>query len=130
MNPPTEIVQVPPLHLHFDQSETFRVAQGSVGLTLGWEAKDQLFTKNDGAYCIKPWTPHSFWPDVSCKEDTIVYIWAHSKKGSEEMDETFFEHLLRYISDAYENNTALDPFQNFLIMYVGLSVRAVLSVRW
>lgn len=50
--------QSPPLHLHFDQSETFYVAAGKVGTTDGWGAEDRVWTRNDDPFEIKPWVPH------------------------------------------------------------------------
>lgn len=50
--------QSPPLHLHFDQSETFYVAAGKMGTTYGWEAQDRVWTSKDDPFEIVPWAPH------------------------------------------------------------------------
>ncbi|ORY18848.1 hypothetical protein BCR34DRAFT_596063 [Clohesyomyces aquaticus] len=49
--------QSPPLHLHFDQSETFLVVSGSVGTTETWAAKDEVWTAENTPHEIKPWVP-------------------------------------------------------------------------
>lgn len=50
--------QSPPLHLHFDQSESFYVRQGKVGTTSGWDAHDEAWTQERGVHEIVPWEPH------------------------------------------------------------------------
>jgi mannose-6-phosphate isomerase-like protein (cupin superfamily) len=42
--------QSPPLHLHFDQSESFLVVQGAVGLSIGWngEYREEVVRASEG----------------------------------------------------------------------------------
>jgi hypothetical protein len=64
--------QTPPLHLHFDQSESFLVEKGKVGTTMGYDVKQRGWTKEDGVQEIKPWLPHTFWPHPEAEEDTTI----------------------------------------------------------
>lgn len=59
--------QSPPLHLHFDQCETFYVQKGTLGSTSGWDAKDELWTKEmkgleGGVHVFEAWEPHTYVP--------------------------------------------------------------------
>ncbi|KAL3481325.1 hypothetical protein BJX99DRAFT_243668 [Aspergillus californicus] len=75
--------QAPPLHIHFEQSESVIVEAGMVGLTTTYDAIDTVLTTTgsypqsiprpglspplpsrsaDGVTEIRPWTPHNFWP--------------------------------------------------------------------
>lgn len=102
--------QSPPLHLHFAQSETFLVAQGTVGTTTGYNVQDRAWTRADPPHEIPPWTPHRFWPHPRAHEDTVLYLWAHPE-ADEAMDRLFFENVLRYVSDASEGKGSLDMVQ-------------------
>lgn len=107
--------QAPPLHLHFDQSETFQIISGQVGTTTGWQIEDRIWTASDGAQEIKPWVPHRFWPVPECDQDTVLLLWAHPSAVAEPMDRLFFENLLRYTSDVYEGKVSMDPLQLMLL---------------
>ncbi|CAG5158154.1 uncharacterized protein ALTATR162_LOCUS5011 [Alternaria atra] len=107
--------QSPPLHLHFDQSETFYVAKGKVGTTLGWAAQDQAWTSEDGAFEIEPWVPHRFWPHPEAQEDSVLYVWAHPTGTPDPMDRLFFENLLLYMSDVEEKKVSLSLIQIMLM---------------
>ncbi|KAL1601077.1 hypothetical protein SLS59_005746 [Nothophoma quercina] len=102
--------QAPPLHLHFQQSETFLVTKGTVGTTTSYELTDRAWSKGMEPFEIKPWTPHKFWPHPEAQEDTVLYLWAHPDVD-EKMDRLFFENLLMYVSDASEGKGRLDLVQ-------------------
>ncbi|KAF2741169.1 hypothetical protein EJ04DRAFT_548110 [Polyplosphaeria fusca] len=102
--------QSPPLHLHFDQSETFLVTQGLLGTTTTYDAVDNSWTSENTPYEFPPWMPHRFWPHPEAKEDTVMYVWAHPDGVEEPMDWLFFSNLLRYISDVAEKKRVMDPF--------------------
>ncbi|KAK7900711.1 hypothetical protein LTR67_002995 [Exophiala xenobiotica] len=101
--------QSPPLHIHFQQSETFHVVCGSIGTTTTYSAIDTIHTPPDtttttGAakpHEIAPWVPHSFWPDPNASQDTTILVWAHPNPDDmdEKMDRLFFQNLLMYVSD-------------------------------
>ncbi|KAL2826272.1 hypothetical protein BDW59DRAFT_145334 [Aspergillus cavernicola] len=75
--------QAPPIHIHFEQSESVIVEAGVVGTTTTYDAIDTIHTtaanhaqtvprqglsppvpsrNADGVTEIPPWTPHNFWP--------------------------------------------------------------------
>jgi hypothetical protein len=49
--------QSPPLHLHFDQAESFVVATGEICTTTGYEVKVETWRAGDGVQCVEPWVP-------------------------------------------------------------------------
>ncbi|KFY49255.1 hypothetical protein V495_00636 [Pseudogymnoascus sp. VKM F-4514 (FW-929)] len=110
--------QAPPLHLHFNQSETFQVLQGQVATVEGWSVATTVYTREDGPHEIKPWVPHSFNPVPDSPEDTVVLVWAHPDDVDEMMDRVFFTNLLMYVSDVHEKKVSLNPFQIMLTQHV------------
>ncbi|KAL4862390.1 hypothetical protein BDV12DRAFT_207290 [Aspergillus spectabilis] len=75
--------QVPPMHVHFMQSESFIVEAGAIGTTTTYDLIDMIHTgtanypqktprpglspplpcrSGEGVTVIPPWTPHQFWP--------------------------------------------------------------------
>ncbi|KAF2810503.1 uncharacterized protein BDZ99DRAFT_463077 [Mytilinidion resinicola] len=110
--------QSPPLHLHFDQSESFRVLSGAVGTTSTWGAVDRVWTAEDGEQEVKPWVPHTFWPAPTASEDTVILVWAHPTNVPEPMDWLFFQNLLMLVSDIAEKKIAMNPLPVMLIQHV------------
>ena len=113
--PLTAPPQSPPLHIHFDQSETFQVLSGKVGTTQTYDAVDRIWTAADAPQEVTPWTPHNFWPCADAEEDTTILVWAHPENVPEPMDWLFFQNLLWLISDISEGKRRLDPFQIMLL---------------
>jgi hypothetical protein len=114
--PPCDILlrqwfQVPPLHLHFEQSETSQVLAGRVGTTNGYSLTDTIWTPADPPHEIPPWQPHSFWPVTDNTEDSVILVWAHPSGTPDAMDRLFFTNLLRYISDVHERKLSMDVLQ-------------------
>ncbi|KAK4938608.1 hypothetical protein LTR10_020959 [Elasticomyces elasticus] len=115
--------QSPPLHLHFQQAETFAVLQGSVGITSTWSATDTFHTpKNTGEskpHVIETWVPHAFFPDPNATEDTVIIAWAHpDDKEDNMMDRLFFQTLLSYVSDCSEGKEKMSILQVMLTQHV------------
>ncbi|KAK5456385.1 hypothetical protein LTR20_009326 [Exophiala xenobiotica] len=116
--------QSPPLHIHFQQSETFSVVRGSIGTTTTYSAIDTIHTHPDttttGAatkpHEIAPWVPHSFWPDPNASQDTTILVRAHPNPDDmdEKMDRLFFQNLLMYVSDVAEGKEKLSVLQVML----------------
>jgi hypothetical protein len=102
--------QAPPLHLHFDQSETFLVTKGIIGTTTGWDVQDRAWTRENTPFEIEPWVPHKFWPHPDSEEDAVIYVWAHPDV-EEKMDRLFFANLLMFVSDASEGKAKMDLVQ-------------------
>ncbi|OCK73577.1 hypothetical protein K432DRAFT_438272 [Lepidopterella palustris CBS 459.81] len=129
--------QSPPLHLHFDQSESFQVLSGKVGTTSTYDAVDQIWTAEDPPHQITPWTPHNFWPCPESTEDTTILVWAHPENVPDPMDWLFFQNLLMLISDISEKKANMDPFQIMLLQHVSATalvwfptVRFLGPLRW
>jgi len=124
-NPETNLgkkyAQSPPLHLHFEQAESFVVLEGRIGTTTGWQCRDQVWTAKDGTQTIHPLTVHSFWPVTldehpdtagEAKVDCRMLVWAHPRLEESvyppSMDHLFFQSLLGFASDVHEGKEKLD----------------------
>ncbi|KAH6618634.1 hypothetical protein C7974DRAFT_400527 [Boeremia exigua] len=121
--------QAPPLHLHFSQSETFLVTQGTVGTTTGYELTDTVWAAGMQPQEIVPWVPHRFWPDPDASEDSTVYVWAHPD-ADEWMDRLFFENLLKYVSDASEGKVKIDMVQMLVTQHASATALVVFPTAW
>jgi hypothetical protein len=116
--------QVPPLHLHFMQVETFTVLSGRIGTSSTPEGgtvgalKDEIHTPESTSatpHSLAPWTPHTFWPVADVGEDSTMIMWATPDgRFPPMMDAPFFMMLLRYLSDVSENKAKLDIVQLLL----------------
>lgn len=114
--------QVPPLHLHFAQTESFFVLQGKVGTTTTYDMVDNVWTRENTRtpISVEPWVPHTFWPVVDEKEEeeeeAILCVWAHPTSSSPSqdflfpplLDHLFFASVLGHVSDAHEGKEKLD----------------------
>lgn len=103
--------QSPPLHLHFDQSESFMCLRGKIGTTEGYTTTDRVVTPADGLHELAPWQPHTFWPVADAEEDSTLVIWAHPQDVPDPMDWVFFHNMLGYLSDADAKKVTLNPLQ-------------------
>ncbi|KAF1851690.1 uncharacterized protein K460DRAFT_39443 [Cucurbitaria berberidis CBS 394.84] len=122
--------QSPPLHLHFDQFESFYVGAGKVGTTDGWAAEDRVWTREDAPLDIKPWEPHRFWPCPDAEEDSVLYLWAHPTGTPEPMDRMFFDNLLRYLSDVTEKKASLSLLQVMVMQHATASALVMFPTAW
>lgn len=100
--------QSPPLHLHFDQVESFEVIKGSICTTQGYECRDLVHKPEDGEVVLNAYVPHTFWPDPNCDEDAVLLLWTWPKDTGYDMDVVFFRCLLMYLSDVYEGKRSLN----------------------
>jgi hypothetical protein len=108
---------VPPIHLHFDQEETFEVISGSWGLTAGYDRKDIILTKGE-TFTIKTWVPHFPWPVADETEETVLLMYAQPSSTPNPTDHLFFSNLFRYVSDIFEKKASMDIFQFVVMQYV------------
>lgn len=121
-------MQSPPLHLHFQQSESFAVLSGQIGTVSSYSATDTIHTPvTTGVshpYEIRPWVPHTFFPSPDATEDTVILAWAHPGDNGrdDQMDRLFFQSLLMYVSDVAEGKEKLSLLQIMLIQYVPVCV--------
>lgn len=104
----------PPMHLHFDQTETFQILQGRFGITLGWDAEEHILTPEDGPFDVPPWAPHFPWP-LGGNEDVIGLMWAHPKKSEDALDGMFFEQLFRSSDESRRQGKPVDMLQMIVL---------------
>ncbi|KAK5119002.1 hypothetical protein LTR62_000213 [Meristemomyces frigidus] len=121
----------PPLHLHFEQSESFVVLSGRIGHTEGYDLIDHIFTPKDGVNEIRPWLPHNFWPDPTCTDtDTVVVVWAHPEATPSPIHINFFESLFTLLSAKYEAGKTPDFLQLCLSQHEVASTGVILPRVW
>lgn len=101
----------PPLHLHFDQTETFKVVQGAYGVTTGYDLKETILTSDSPPFDVLPMMPHRPW-SVSGRtgrgEDTVMLLVIHPKPTQQPLESVFFTTLFKHLSDAYEQKKSPD----------------------
>jgi len=128
--------QAPPLHLHFQQSETLTVLSGKVGLTLYWEAKDTFHTAEttgvDTPFEITPWMPHAFFPCGDAEEDTVILVWAHPSDNDmdDQMDHLFFQSLFGYVSDVHDKKEKMSILQIMLMQHRTATALVMFPRAW
>ncbi|KAH7122371.1 hypothetical protein B0J11DRAFT_336946 [Dendryphion nanum] len=122
--------QSPPLHLHFDQSETFLVASGRIGTTTSYSTIDRIWTPENAPHEIPPWEPHNFWPVPDSEEDCVIYVWAHPESVAEPMDWLFFRNLLWLVSDMTEGKRKMDPLQIMLLQHISATALVWFPGAW
>lgn len=124
-------MQVPPIHLHFAQSETFKVLRGSLGVSLGYEGIDRILGPRDGPFDISPMMPHVPYPVVrdGDEEDIVALMWAHPSEVVNPMDDLFFEHLFLYLSHCHEKGRMPDLLQ-LMLMQHKTDTALVMCPRW
>jgi hypothetical protein len=125
--------QVPPLHLHFDQVETFKVLQGAYGFTTGYDLQDTILTPSSPPFHVPPMLPHYPWPvpgQTGQGEDTVVLLAVHPKATAQPLGDEFFLELFTHISDAYEQKKS----PNLLLLMSGqhetASTNVILPGLW
>ncbi|KAI5362528.1 putative rmlC-like cupin domain superfamily, rmlC-like jelly roll protein [Septoria linicola] len=121
---------VPPLHLHFKQSETFKVIQGQMAAVVGYDEKEVIISSEDEKpYEIRPYTPHTpycYGGDV----DTIVLIRAHPAKDEDLLGALFFEHLFRHLDEAHRARKAPDVVQVMVMQHATDSALVMFPSAW
>ncbi|KIW65281.1 hypothetical protein, variant [Phialophora macrospora] len=128
--------QSPPLHLHFQQAETFVVLSGQVGTTTTFSTIDAIYTPEttpaSNPCHIVPWVPHRFWPSPAATEDTTILLWAHPNPEhmDDKMDRLFFQTLLLYLSDVSEGKERLDLLQVMIIQHFSATALIMFPKLW
>ncbi|KXT09565.1 hypothetical protein AC579_721 [Pseudocercospora musae] len=121
----------PPLHIHFDQSESFKVLSGKFGLTKGYEQKDFILTPESAAYEIPPMQPRYPWVVADTNgEDSVVLAWAHPTSVPKAMDDEFFETIFLHVSQALEQGRVPNSLQLMLSQHETNSCGVVLPSAW
>ncbi|EXJ56785.1 hypothetical protein A1O7_07129 [Cladophialophora yegresii CBS 114405] len=134
--PLTACSQSPPLHLHFQQAESFIVLSGEVGTTTTYSLIDTIHTPQNtppsNPYHIAPWMPHRFWPSPAATEDTVMLVWAHpNPEGlADKMDRLFFQTLLMYVSDVREGKAALSLWQVMVVQHFSATALIMFPGLW
>nr|POF00960.1 hypothetical protein CFP56_20908 [Quercus suber] len=117
--------QVPPLHLHFSQTETFQILKGKFGVEAGWDRRNHILTPESGPFDIPPWVPHMPYP-VPGHDDTVVLLWAHPQIKDDALDAIFFERLFLLLDKRYRQGTQPDALQMLLWSHETASVGVML----
>lgn len=101
--------QIPPLHLHFNQIETFKILSGRLGCRVGWEQEEVILTKESEALDLGIMVPHQPFPVVCEEEDTVAILAVHPRAAEEEeMGEEFFEGLFGYFDRCWRTGERVD----------------------
>jgi hypothetical protein len=125
--------QVPPLHLHFDQTESFKVLQGAFGFTVGYDRKDIILTPESGTLHVPPMMPHYPWPvpgQTGRGEDTIMLVIVHPKAVQDELGAAFFIELFAHLDDAYEKKEMPDILLLMHAQHQTASSNVILPSLW
>ncbi|CAK1365067.1 hypothetical protein CB0940_08689 [Cercospora beticola] len=127
---------VPPLHLHFKQTETFNVIQGEMAIVTGWDEKETILRPDNTPKDVEPMLPHTpycYGGDV----DTIVLIRAHPAAENDPLGAVFFEHLFRLLDEAHRAKKAPDGIQVMVMQHATDSALVMFpshewlgSLRW
>ncbi|KAL7931837.1 hypothetical protein V8C35DRAFT_329204 [Trichoderma chlorosporum] len=105
----------PPLHIHWKQSEYFKVEQGIIGIYK--DGQEIRATKDDGVIEVPAGTRHKFWSHPSNKEDLVFKVWAEPQGLDNSFDEKFIRNLIGYQRDCKMANMTPSVFQILLICY-------------
>ncbi|KAJ9615584.1 hypothetical protein H2200_001659 [Cladophialophora chaetospira] len=130
------ILQSPPLHLHFQQAESFIVLSGEIGTTTTYSRIDTIHTPENTPpsrpHNIPPWGPHRFWPSPNATEDTTIMVWAHPNPTDMEdkMDRLFFQCLLFYVSDISEKKAPLSLLQVMIMQHFSATALIMFPNLW
>ncbi|PTB63073.1 hypothetical protein BBK36DRAFT_1182743 [Trichoderma citrinoviride] len=105
----------PPLHIHWKQSEYFKVEKGIIGIHK--DGKEIRATKDDGVIEVPAGTRHKFWSHPSNQEDLVFKVWAEPQGLDNSFDERFIRNLIGYQRDCQIAKLAPSVFQLMLICY-------------
>ncbi|KAH8645504.1 hypothetical protein BX600DRAFT_534511 [Xylariales sp. PMI_506] len=133
--------QSPPLHLHFNQAESFAVLSGRFGTTANHReggglgaVVDEIHDKAStisSPHTFEPWTPHKFWPIPDVDEDTSMLLWATPEgKFPPMMDDAFFVTLLSLLSDVSAGKVPLDLGLILLNQHESESTAVIFPGAW
>ncbi|CAK4031705.1 Hypothetical predicted protein [Lecanosticta acicola] len=133
--------QAPPLHLHFDQIETFKILQGVLAVTYGYEQQEVILTPENTPFSIEKMVPHAPYPHPQLSgangEDVIAILRAHPSAVPNPLDIIWFEHLFKHLDGCHREKKMPDLFQVLLSQHEGASAPVMLpgvhflgSLRW
>lgn len=98
---------MPPLHIHFDQIETFKVLQGQMAVAVGYDQRDIILTPDNTPFDVPPMVPHVPYPCASKGKDTVFIVRAHPGGVGEPLDDSFFEDLFKHLDDCWNDGNKL-----------------------
>ncbi|KAK5637399.1 hypothetical protein RRF57_013111 [Xylaria bambusicola] len=105
----------PPLHIHWLQTEYFKVEKGVIGIHKN--GKEIAATKDDGILEIPAGTRHRFWAHSSTTEDLVFKVWAEPQDIDHSFDENFLRNFTGYQRDCQMQGIKPSPFQLILLSY-------------
>nr|A0A1J0HSL4.1 RecName: Full=Oxidoreductase iacF; AltName: Full=Iso-A82775C biosynthesis cluster protein F [Pestalotiopsis fici W106-1]APC57598.1 putative cupin [Pestalotiopsis fici] len=119
----------PPLHLHLQQDEYFKVEQGVLGAVK--DGVEVAITKNDPVLHIPRGTRHRFWPHPSSTEDLVFTAWADPCKDHDHiLDLNFLRNLAGYLADCDSEGLQPSPFQLILFFHEASSILCPPFLNW
>lgn len=105
-----DTAQAPPLHIHFDQTETFKVLQGQMAVAIGYDQREVVLRPDNTPFDVPPMLPHSPYPHMDASkisEDTVVIVRAHPGGVGEPLDDAFFEDLFKHLDECWNDGNKM-----------------------
>ncbi|RYP12908.1 hypothetical protein DL765_007124 [Monosporascus sp. GIB2] len=119
----------PPLHIHLQQDEYFKVEQGVLGAVK--DGVEYAITKNDGILFIPAGTRHRFWSHKSATESLVFSAWADPCKDRDHiLDLNFLRNIVGYLADCDKAGLKPSPFQLILFFDNASSLLCPPFLNW
>ncbi|KAI1497645.1 hypothetical protein F5X99DRAFT_358248 [Biscogniauxia marginata] len=119
----------PPLHIHLQQDEYFKVEQGVLGAVK--DGVEYAITKNDGIFFIPAGTRHRFWCHKSATESLVFSAWADPCKDRDHiLDLNLLRNLVGYLADCDRAGLEPSPFQLILFFDDASSLLCPPFLNW
>ncbi|PHH80588.1 hypothetical protein CDD80_847 [Ophiocordyceps camponoti-rufipedis] len=110
----------PPLHVHWLQTEFFKVERGVIGIHKN--GQELRATRDDGIVEIPAGTRHRFWAHASSQEDLVFKVWAEPQDLDHSFDENFLRNFVGYQRDCQLAGIKPSVFQIILFSYNSATV--------
>ncbi|KAF1922274.1 uncharacterized protein M421DRAFT_413326 [Didymella exigua CBS 183.55] len=119
----------PPLHIHLQQDEFFKVEQGVLGAVK--DGVEYAVTKDDGILSIPKGTRHRFWSHTSATEDLVFTIWLDPCTETDHiLDVNSLRNLTGYMHDCQKAGLEPSPWQMLLFFEDASSVTIPPALSW
>ncbi|CAN8106531.1 unnamed protein product [Discula destructiva] len=119
----------PPLHIHFQQDEYFKIEQGVLGVMK--DGVEYALTKDDGVFKIPSGKRHRFWCHKTSTEDLVFTAWPDPCKDRDHiLDLNWLRNIAGYLGDCEQANLDPSPFQLILFFENASSVLCPPFLEW
>ncbi|KAF1919307.1 hypothetical protein BDU57DRAFT_512329 [Ampelomyces quisqualis] len=103
----------PPIHIHLQQDEFFKVEQGVLGAIK--DGVEYTITKDDGVFVIPKHVRHRFWCHKSSTEDLVFTVWLDPCTETDHLfDLNILRNLTGYMEDCLKAGLEPSPWQMLL----------------